>query len=76
MDARQQTSQLQLAGKTFDNSYRVSADKTSTPAHILAEQGIVNSPSFVCDPSDPRMVLTFKYIQESCSYNSISVRTF
>ena len=47
MDVRQQTSQLQLAGKTFDNLFTntVTEDKTSTPAHPLAEQCIVNSPS-------------------------------
>ena len=62
MDVRQQTSQLQLAGKTFDNLFTntVTEDKTSTPAHPLAEQCIVNSPSFVYDPSDPRTVLTVK----------------
>ena len=62
MDVRQQTSQLQLAGKTFDNLFTttVTEDKTSTPAHPLAEQCIVNSSSFVCDTSDPRTVLTVK----------------
>ena len=62
MDVRQQTSQLQLAGKTFDNLFTntVTKDKTSTPAHPFAEQCIVNSPSFDCDPSDPRTVLTVK----------------
>ena len=65
---------MQLAGKTFDNLFTktVIEDKTSTPAHPLAEQCIVNSPSIICDPSDPRTVLTVK----STSKKAIHITQF